>query len=157
MPLDFQRGKGKPNNTEWTVPLMCVPRKPQNRSWNSPTLTVLHSTTAAAAKLPQSCPPLCHPIDGSPPDSPIPGILQAKTLEWVAITILQFNIDLLWQMKQDPKWTLMPEAFQSFGWGNPNPPWMFIGRTVAEAEAPILWPPDGKSQLTGKDLDAGKG
>ena len=37
-----------------------------------------------------------------------------------------------------------------------NQPWIFIGRSVAEAEAPILWPPDAKSQLTGKDLDAGK-
>ena len=37
-----------------------------------------------------------------------------------------------------------------------NPPWIFIGRTVAEAEAPILWPPDVKSQLTGKDPDAGE-
>ena len=39
---------------------------------------------AAAAKSLQSCPTLCDPIDGSPPDSPIPGILQARTLEWVA-------------------------------------------------------------------------
>ena len=37
-----------------------------------------------------------------------------------------------------------------------NQPWLFIGRTDAEAESPILWPPDGKSQLTGKDPDAGK-
>ena len=36
------------------------------------------------------------------------------------------------------------------------PPWMFIGRTDAEAEAPILWPPDVKSQLTEKYPDAGK-
>ena len=41
--------------------------------------------TAAAAKSLQSCPTLCDPIDGSPPGSPIPGILQARTLEWVAI------------------------------------------------------------------------
>ena len=40
----------------------------------------------AAAKLLQSCPTLCDPIDGSPPGSPIPGILQARTLEWVAIS-----------------------------------------------------------------------
>ena len=40
----------------------------------------------AAAKSPQSCPTLCDPIDGSPPGSPIPGILQARTLEWVAIS-----------------------------------------------------------------------
>jgi len=37
-----------------------------------------------------------------------------------------------------------------------NQPWIFIGRTDAEAEAPILWPPDGKSQLIWKDPDAGK-
>ena len=37
-----------------------------------------------------------------------------------------------------------------------NQPWIFIGRTDAEAEAPILWPLDVKSQLTGKDPDAGK-
>jgi len=41
---------------------------------------------AAAAKLLQSCPTLRNPIDGSPPGSPIPGILQARTLEWVAIS-----------------------------------------------------------------------
>ena len=41
---------------------------------------------AAAAKLPQSCPTLFDPIDSSPPGSPIPGILQARTLEWVAIS-----------------------------------------------------------------------
>ena len=41
---------------------------------------------AAAAKSLQSCPTLCNPIDGSPPGSPIPGILQARTLEWVAIS-----------------------------------------------------------------------
>ena len=37
-----------------------------------------------------------------------------------------------------------------------NQPWIFIERTDAEAEAPLLWPPDAKSQLTGKDPDAGK-
>ena len=37
-----------------------------------------------------------------------------------------------------------------------NQPWIFIGRTDAKTEAPILWPPDVKSQLTGKDPDAGK-
>ena len=44
-----------------------------------------HSAAAAAKSL-QSCPTLCDPIDGSPPGSPIPGILQARTLEWVAIS-----------------------------------------------------------------------
>ena len=41
---------------------------------------------AAAAKPLQSCPTLCDPIDGSPPGSPVPGTLQARTLEWVAIS-----------------------------------------------------------------------
>ena len=41
---------------------------------------------AAAAKSLQSCPTLCDPIDGSPTGSPVPGILQARTLEWVAIS-----------------------------------------------------------------------
>ena len=41
---------------------------------------------AAAAKALQSCPPLCDPIDDSPPDSPVPGILQAGILEWIAIS-----------------------------------------------------------------------
>ena len=41
---------------------------------------------AAAAKSRQSCPTLCDPIEGSPPGSPVPGILQARTLEWVAIS-----------------------------------------------------------------------
>ena len=45
----------------------------------------IHVSAAAAASL-QSCPTLCNPIDGSPPGSPVPGILQARTLEWVAIS-----------------------------------------------------------------------
>ena len=44
------------------------------------------TVAAAAAKSLQSCSTLCDPIDGSPPGSPIPGIIQARTLEWVAIS-----------------------------------------------------------------------
>ena len=47
---------------------------------------VLVAAAAAAAKSLQSCSTLCGPIDGSPPGSAIPGILQARTLEWVAIS-----------------------------------------------------------------------
>ena len=43
-------------------------------------------STAAAAKSLQLCPTLCDPIDGSPPGFPVPGILQPRTLEWVAIS-----------------------------------------------------------------------
>ena len=54
------------------------------------------SAAAAAAKSLQSCPTLCDPIDGSPPGSPIPGILQARTLEWVAIS---FSNAWKWKVK----------------------------------------------------------
>ena len=46
----------------------------------------MSAAAAAAAKSLQVCPTLCDPMDGSPPGSPIPGILQARTLEWVAIS-----------------------------------------------------------------------
>ena len=49
-------------------------------------LDFLSHSAAAAAKSLQLCPTLCDPIDGSPPGSAIPGILQARTLEWVAIS-----------------------------------------------------------------------
>ena len=51
---------------------------------------------AAAAKSLQSCPTLCSPIDGSPPHSSVPGILQARTLEWVAIS---FSNARKWKLK----------------------------------------------------------
>jgi len=58
-------------------------------------LTLLYMY-AAAAKSPQSCPTLYDPIDGSPPGSPVPGILQARTLEWVAIS---FSNAWKWKVK----------------------------------------------------------
>ena len=51
-----------------------------------PELVSKFSSATAAPKSLQSCATLCNPIDGSPPGSPIPGILQARTLEWVAIS-----------------------------------------------------------------------
>ena len=54
------------------------------------------STSSAAAESLQSCPTLCDPIDGSPPGSPVPGILQARTLEWVAIA---FSSAWKWKVK----------------------------------------------------------
>ena len=53
-------------------------------------ISIIHAAAAAAAgaaKSLQSCPTLCDPIDGSPPGSTVPRILQARTLEWVAISI----------------------------------------------------------------------
>ena len=54
------------------------------------------AVAAAAAKLLQSCPTLCDPTDGSPPGSPVPGILQARSLEWVAIS---FSNAWKWKVK----------------------------------------------------------
>ena len=71
---DSARGRGKSNDTEFNFTKLC----------SRPGLMVL--AAAAAAKSRQSCPTLCNPIDGSPPGSPVPGILQARTLEWVAIS-----------------------------------------------------------------------
>ena len=52
---------------------------------------MLHAAAAAAKSL-QLCPTLCDPIDGSPPGSPVPGILQARVLEWVAIAFSLYCI-----------------------------------------------------------------
>ena len=58
--------------------------------------TLLRAAAAAAAKLLQLCPTLCDPIDSSPPGSPVPGILQAKTLKWGAIS---FSNAWKWKVK----------------------------------------------------------
>ena len=56
-------------------------KKEKSVTW---TVVIMLSAAAAAAKSLQSCPILCNPIDGSPPGSAVPGILQARALEWVA-------------------------------------------------------------------------
>ena len=58
-------------------------QKQSLRKWN---MTTKGNAAAASAKSPQSCPTLCDLIDGSPPGSRVTGILQARTLEWVAIS-----------------------------------------------------------------------
>ena len=64
-------------------------------SWKILSITLL-ACAAAASKLLQSWPTLCDPIDGSPPGSPVPGILQARTLEWVSIS---FSNAWKWKVK----------------------------------------------------------
>ena len=58
-----------------------------NNSLQETFLSKSSKINISAAKSLQSCPTLCDPIDGSPPGSPVPGILQARTLEWVAISL----------------------------------------------------------------------
>ena len=70
-----------------------------NISWRKTMIKFSHDTpmtAAAAAKSLQSCLTLCDPRDGSPPGSPIPGILQARTLEWIAIA---FSNEWKWKWK----------------------------------------------------------
>ena len=76
---------------------------------------------AAAAKSRQSCPTLCDPIDSRPPGSPVPGILQARTLEWVAIS---FSNAWNWKVKEKSlshvrlfaiPWTAAYQALLSMG------------------------------------------
>ena len=76
---------------------------------------------ATAAKSLQSCPTLCEPIDGSPPGSAVPGILQARFLEWVSIS---FSPDWKWKVKvkllsrvqlSETPWTVVCQAPPSMG------------------------------------------
>ena len=64
----------------------------------------VHSAAAAAKSL-QSCMTLCDPIDGSPPGSSVPGILQARTLEWVAMCILLhvISVELIKEVKNEKR------------------------------------------------------
>ena len=63
---------------------------------NTKMAPISQGRAAAAAKSRQSCPTLCDPIDGSPPGSPVPGIFQSRTLEWVAIS---FSNAWKWKVK----------------------------------------------------------
>ena len=85
-----------------------------------------YTSHAAAAKLLQSCPTLCDPIDGSTPGSPVPGILQARTLEWVVIF---FSIAWKWKVKVKSlsqvrllatPWTAAHQAPPSMGLSRPE-------------------------------------
>ena len=67
----------------------------------------MHTEAAAAAKSLQSCLTLCDPIDGSPPGYPVPGILQARTLEWVAIS---FSNAWKWKVKGKSLSCVRPSA-----------------------------------------------
>ena len=88
------------------------------------------NAAAAAAKSLQSCPTLCDPIDGSPPGSPVPGILQARTLEWVAISSCS-----AWKWKVKVKSLSHVQLLV--------PPW------TAACQAPPLWDFPGKSTGVG--------
>ena len=90
-----------------------------------------HLPAAAAAKSLQSCPTLCDPTDGSPPGSAIPGILQARTLEWVAIS---FSSAWKWKGSRSVCPTLATGS-QMFGTGDANLAW----EGCREGSSVLLW------------------
>ena len=75
-------------------------------------------SNAAAAKSLQSCPTLCNPIDGSPPGFPVPGILQARTMEWVAIS---FSNAWKWKVKVKSKAQSCPTPSDPMDCSPPGP------------------------------------
>ena len=79
-----------PSNALWPPPIALYPETDKASLEDGYSkifiIILVAAAAAAAAKSLQSCPTLCDPIDGSPPGSPVPGILQARTLEWVAIS-----------------------------------------------------------------------
>ena len=85
-----------------------------------------YTSAAAAAKSLQSCPTLCNPINGSPPGSPVPGILQARTLEWVAIS---FSNAWMWKVKVK---SLSPDSSRPHGLQPTRllRPWDFPGKST---------------------------
>ena len=96
--------------------------------------TVISAAAAAAAKSLPSCLSLCDPIDGSPPGSPVPGILQARTLEWVAIS---FSNAWKWKVKVK---SLSPVRLLVTPWtaAHQAPPSMGFSRQEYRSGVPLL-------------------
>ena len=132
----------------------------RNQTTNSCTCNIIHvmpghvcSAAAAAAASLQSCPTLGNPRDGSPPGSPVPGILQARTLEWVAISLSN-----VWKWKVEVKllscvwlfatpWTAAYQAPPSMGFsrqeywsGVPSPsPMVALGTSLYKLTSQFTW------------------
>ena len=111
--------------------------------WQTDSLTLCHlGSTAVAAKSLQLCLTLCDPIDGSPPGSPVSGILQARTLEWVAIS---FSNAWKWKVKVkslSPVWPLVTPWNATYQ----APLSMGVSRQEYWSELPFPSPP-GKHKL----------
>ena len=122
-------------------------------------------SAAAAAKSLQSCPNLCDPIDGSPPGSPVPGILQARILEWVVIS---FSNAWKWKVKVKSlsrvwllatPWTAAHQAPPSMGFSRqeywsgvplPSPSydldlpkpaviWIYLNQLWSRSKPAVIW------------------
>ena len=95
VPLEWQRLRVLAVHSSSVVVFLFTYLCPFYSNHVCPSIHTLHAAAAAAKSL-QSCPTLCDPIDRSPPGSPVPGILQARTLEWVAIS---FSNAWKWKVK----------------------------------------------------------
>ena len=91
----------------WKKFVLVVSVKPGLKEIYSSFVLLINSVLTATAKSLQSCLTLCDPIDGSPPGSPVPGILQARTLEWVAIS---FSNVWKWKVKVKSLSRVRPSA-----------------------------------------------
>ena len=93
---------------------------------------------STAAKSLQSCPTLCDPIDVSPPGSPVPGILQARTLEWVAIS---FSNAGKWKVKSESE--VAQSCLLATPWtaAHQAPPYMGFSRQEYRSGVPLTSPP----------------
>ena len=102
----------------------------------------------AAAKSLQSCPTLCDPIDGSPPGSPVPGILQARTLEWVATS---FSNAWKWKVKVK---SLSRVQLSTTPWtaAHQAPPSMGFPRQEYWSGLPFPSPGDFPNPGTGREI-----
>ena len=85
----------------------CSPQEEPVINYKPGTTVLVILLLTATAKSLQSCPTLCDPIDGSPPGFPVPGILQARTLEWVAMS---FSNAWKWKVKVKPLSRVRPSA-----------------------------------------------
>ena len=142
--ISVSRGSSQPR--DWTE-VSCIADR---------CFTIWATAAAAAANLLQSCPTLCDPIDGSPPGSPVPGILQARTPEWVAIS---FSSTWKWKINVkslscarllETSWTAAYQAPLSMGFSRqeywsgvplPSPIWATAAAANLLQSCPILCNP----------------
>ena len=113
--------------SNWLIPLKLVPLSLPALNLGFYYPSIAFKGSAATAKSLQLCPTLCDPVDSSPPGSPVPGILQARTLEWVAISFTN-----AWKWKVKVKSLSRVRLFQPPGLQPTRllRPWDFPGRST---------------------------
>ena len=133
--ISFSRGSSWPRDWAHVSFVFCIGRRILYTGATWEVLCSFHA--AAAAKSLQSCLTLCDPIDGSPPGSPVPGILQARTLEWVAISFPN-----AWKGKVKVK-SLSCVRLSSTPWtaAHPAPPSTGFSRQEYQSAVPLLFIP----------------